>query len=131
MAAITLYSSPYFPLSWFPVWLLASGFCLFSSLNLLALFCPFCVTFYAVLTLSRPGGTLCPLTKSQHIFTTAWSLELLHCDFSVYVFSIKKSSVPPISHHVCCPGSHKAFRLNFENSNLHGFSSFPPERNFL
>ena len=40
------------------------------------------------LTLSRPGGTLCPSPKSQHIFKTAWSLELLLCDFSSCVFLI-------------------------------------------
>ena len=53
-----------------------------------------------------------PSPKSQHIFKTASSLELLLCDF-FYVFSIMKSSVPPISPHVCCHGNHATFWLIF------------------
>ena len=84
------------------------------------------------LTQSRPGGALCvPSPKSHHMFETAWSLELLLGDFSFYVFSIKKSSVPSISPHLCCHGNHSTFWLNFENSNRHCFQVFPPERNFL
>ena len=71
----------------------------------------------------QAGGALCaPSPKSQHIFKTAWSLELLFCDFSFYVFSIQKSSVPPISPNVCCHGNHATFWLIFENSNRHCFS---------
>ena len=40
-----------------------------------------------------------------------------------FVFSIRKSSVPPISPHVCCHGNHTTFWLIFENSNLQCFSS--------
>ena len=77
-------------------------------------------------------GALCaPSPKSQHIFKTAWSLELLLRHFSFYVFSIKKSSVKPISPHVCCHGNHTTFWLIFENLNHHCFQVFPPEKNIL
>ena len=33
-----------------------------------------------------------------------------------YVYSVQKSSVPPIGPHVCCHGNHATFRLIFENS---------------
>ena len=69
------------------------------------------------------GHFVSPSPISQHIFKKAWSLELLLCEFSFYVFSVKKSSVPPISPHVCCHGNHATFWLNFENSNLNCFSS--------
>ena len=45
------------------------------------------------LTLSRPGGALCaPSPKSQHIFKTAWSLELLLCEFFLCIFHSEKFS---------------------------------------
>ena len=69
------------------------------------------------------GRFVPPSPKSQHIFKTAWSLELLLWDFSLYVYSIQKSSVPPISRQVCCHGNHANFGLIFENSNIHCFSS--------
>ena len=75
------------------------------------------------LNLSRPGGTLCPWPKPQNIFKSAWSLELLLCDFSFYVFSVQKSSVPPINPNLCCHGNHATFWLNFVNSNFDCFSS--------
>ena len=72
---------------------------------------------------ARGVGTLFPPPKSQHIFKTAWSLQLLLWDFSLYVFSIQKSSVPPVSPHVCCHGNHATFQLIFDNTNFHSFSS--------
>ena len=85
-----------------------------------------------VLTLSRPGGALCapPSPISQHISKMAWSLQLLLGEFSFYVYSFPKSSVPPISPHVCCHGNHATFRLIFESQNSIVFQVFPPERNF-
>ena len=93
-----------------------------------------CCGFYTVVLFNpiQAKGALCANSpKSQHIFKTAWSLELLLCDFPYCVFSIQKSSVPPNSHHVCCHGNHATFWLVFENSNHHCFPVFPPERNFL
>ena len=69
--------------------------------------------------------------KSRHIFKTAWGLEFLLCDFSFYKFSIQKSLVPPISHHVCCHGSHTTFRLIFKTQIFSVFQVIPPERNHL
>ena len=77
------------------------------------------------------GGTLCPSPKSQHIFKTDWILELLLCDFSFYVFSIKKSLVPPISPHVCCHGNHTTFGLFLKTRIAIVFQVFSPERNSL
>ena len=77
------------------------------------------------------GDTLCPSPKSQHMFKTAWSLELLLCDFYFYAFSIQKSSVPPISTNVCCHGSHATFRLFWKLESPMFFQVFPPQRNFL
>ena len=73
-----------------------------------------------------------PSQKAQHIFKTAWNLELLLFDFSFYVFSIQKSSVPPISPHACCHGNHATFWLLFLKTQIAiVFQVFPPERNFL
>ena len=98
------------------------------------------------LTLSRPGGHFVPPSPiSQHISKTAWSLELLLGAFSFYVYSFQKSSVPPISPHVCCHGNHATFRLIMyvavATMQLFGlflrtqisivFQVFPPERNFM
>ena len=72
----------------------------------------------------QPRGALCaPSPKSQHIFKTAWKLELLLCDFSFYVFYIKKSSVPSMRLHVCCHENNATFWFIFENSNRHCFSN--------
>ena len=77
-------------------------------------------------------GALCaPSPKSQHIFKTAWNLELLLCDFSLYVFSIKKCSVPPISPQLCCHGNHATFWLILNTQIAIVFQVFPPEKNFL
>ena len=70
------------------------------------------------------AGALCESSpKSQHIFKTARTLELLLCDFSSYVFSMKIRSVPPTSSHVCCHGNAATFWLILENSNGHCLSS--------
>ena len=77
-------------------------------------------------------GALCaPSPKSQHIFKTPLSLELLFCDFSFCVFSIQKCLVPPISPHVCFQGNHTTFDLNLKTRISIVFQVFPPERNFL
>ena len=85
----------------------------------------------SALTLSRPGALCAPSPKSQHIFKTAWSLELLLCDFSFYVFSIQKSSVAPISPHVCCHGNYATFGFFLKTRITIVFQVFPPEGNFL
>ena len=73
---------------------------------------------------ARGRGHFVPSSpKSKNIFKTAWSPKLLLCDLSFYVFSIEKSSVPPISPYVCCHGNHAIFRLIFENTNLRCFLS--------
>ena len=64
-----------------------------------------------------------PSPASQHISKTACSLELLLGEFSFYAYCFQKSSVPPISPHVCCHGNHATFWLIFENSKLDCFSS--------
>ena len=66
--------------------------------------------FFLVLILSRPGVHFVPPShKSQHKRLGVW--RLLLCNFSLYVYSIQKSSVPPISPHVCCHGNHAFFGL--------------------
>ena len=72
-----------------------------------------------------------PSPKSQHIFKTAWSLELLLRDFSFYVISIKKSSVPPISPLVVAMATMQLFGLFWKTRITIVFQVFPPERNFL
>ena len=86
---------------------------------------PIWTEIYPIWNLSRQGrGALCESSpKSQHIFKTARTLELLLCDFSFYVFSIKKRSVPPTSPHVCFHGNPATFWLILENSNGHCLSS--------
>ena len=76
------------------------------------------------------GGLCASSPKSQHIFKTARTLALLLCDFSFYVFSIKKRSVPPTSSHVCCHGNQATFYfLKTQIANVH--EVFPPGRDFL
>ena len=75
------------------------------------------------------GHFVPPSPKAQHM--AWWSLELLLCDFSFYVFFIQKSSVPPISPHVCCHGNHAIFGLFLETKISIVFQVFPPERKFL
>ena len=84
---------------------------------------------YSSFILSRPGGTLCPLTKITAYLQNG--LELLFCDFCLYVFSIKKSSVPPISRHVCSHGNHAISGLFLRTRIAIVFQVFPPERNLL
>ena len=75
------------------------------------------------LTLSRPGGsTLCPPHLYHSIFPKqlgVWRYCLVNF---FYVSFFQKSSVPPISPHVCCHGNQATFRLIFENSILDCFS---------
>ena len=95
-------------------------------------------------TLSRPRGHFVsrarvaslvggcsPSPNSQHIFKMALSLELLRCDFPFYVFFVQKSSVPPISRHVCSHGNHAISGLFLRTRIAIVFQVFPPERNFL
>ena len=77
------------------------------------------------------GPFVPPSRKSQRIFKTAWSLELLLCQFSFYLYSIQKKSVPPISHHVCCHGNHEIFGLYLKTQISIVFKVFPSRRNFL
>ena len=86
----------------------------------------------SALTLSRPRGHFVPPSPiSQHISKTPWSLEFLLGEFSFYVYSFQKSSVPPISPHVCCHGNHATFGLFLKTQISIVFQVFPPERNFL
>ena len=77
------------------------------------------------------GHFVSPSPKSQHIFKTAWSLELLLCDFSFHVFPIKKFC--STSHPSCMlPWQPFNFLVDFRKpeSPLF-FQVFLPERNFL
>ena len=78
----------------------------------------------------QTSGALCASSpRSQHIFKTARTLELLLCDCSFYVFSMKQRSVPPTNSHGCCHGNHASFFLKTEIANV--YQVFPPGRNFL
>ena len=79
----------------------------------------------------QASGALCASSpKSQHIFKTARPSELLLWDFSYYVLSIKKSSVPPTSPHICFQADPATFWLTFETQIANVYQVFPPERNF-
>ena len=83
------------------------------------------------LTLSRPGGTLCSLTKItaylqnglQFGVTAFWLFFL--CIFH------SESSAPPISPHVCCHDNDTTNRLFLKTRISNVFRLFQAERNFL
>ena len=85
------------------------------------------------LTLSRPGGTLCPPSPiSQHILKTAWSLELLLCDFYIYLYiPFRKVQFHQSALMYVAMATKPLFGLFLKTRIAIVFQVFPPERNFL
>ena len=77
------------------------------------------------LTLSRPGEHFMPPHLNHSISSKrlgVWSYCFVTF-LSMYFTFRKVQFHQPKSPHVCCHGNHTTFRLNFENYNIHCFSS--------
>ena len=84
-----------------------------------------------ILTLSRPGGTLCPLTKITEYLQNDWEFRVKLRDFYVWYLSIQKFSVSPINSQLCCHRNHTTFSIILKTRISVVFRVFAPERNFL
>ena len=69
--------------------------------------------------------------KSQHIFQTAWSLELLICDFSSMYFPLRKVQFYQSALMHVAMATMQLFGLFFKTEIAIVFQVIPPEKNFL